>query len=437
MAGDEVYGGNPKLRTVLEERGTGYVLAVARTHEVTTHAGKFRADVLVKKLPKRAWQRLSAGNGAKGQRFYDWAHIALLDPRAGHRHLLIRRNRTTGELAYYRCYSPQPVPLTTLVRVAGSRWSIEETFQAGKGLAGLDEHQVRRYTSWTRWVTLAMLAHAFLAVLRADEDTHRPAPDTLIPLTCNEIARLFIALVAERIHDTAPPAQLVPLASPPPSPIPSQPPLPSSRPLCLSTLDHVSMKPQGRDPASRQRACEPYHFTAVVRGNVIPLEPELLKDTERRCVPRADGRPEPFPPGRNSGIEHRAGRLGGVATPMRALEQLIRDLRLLYGGAADDQPAIADEVAFVTALDGQQGDPRCRRRGEQLRDGRPGVLNRGRPVAAFGEEGAELSGVRLGPRPQYQPLGLKVERHRLVRRHAPTLPHGSSRTTAGVLGAWH
>ena len=55
VAGDEVYGGNPKLRTVLEERGTGYVLAVARTHEVTTHAGKFRADVLAKKLPKRAW----------------------------------------------------------------------------------------------------------------------------------------------------------------------------------------------------------------------------------------------------------------------------------------------------------------------------------------------------------------------------------------------
>ncbi|WP_351237572.1 IS701 family transposase [Streptomyces sp. NPDC002133] len=203
VAGDEVYGGNPRLRTVLEERGSGYVLAVARTHEVTTHAGKFRADFLVKKLPKRAWQKLSAGTGAKGQRFYDWAHIALHDPRAGHRYLLVRRSRTTRELAYYRCYSPQPVPLTTLVRVAGSRWRIEETFQAGKGLAGLDEHQVRRYTSWTRWVTLAMLAHAFLAVVRADEHTRRPAPDTLIPLTCNEIARLFIALVAQRIHDTA------------------------------------------------------------------------------------------------------------------------------------------------------------------------------------------------------------------------------------------
>jgi SRSO17 transposase len=120
VAGDEVYGGNPKLRTALEQRGAGYVLAVACNHEVPTQAGKFRADALAKKLPKRAWQKLSAGAGAKGQRFYDWAHIDLPDPRPGHRHLLIRRNHTTGELAYYRCYSPQPVPLTTLVRVAGS-----------------------------------------------------------------------------------------------------------------------------------------------------------------------------------------------------------------------------------------------------------------------------------------------------------------------------
>ncbi|MER7694524.1 IS701 family transposase [Streptomyces sp. NPDC097610] len=199
VAGDEVYGGN--LRAALEDRATGYVLAVARTHEVTTGAGKFRADTLAKRLPKRAWQKLSAGAGAKGQRFYDWAHIDLPSSASGHRHLLLRRNRTTGELAYYRCYSPEPVPLTALVRVAGSRWRVEETFQSGKGLAGLDEHQIRRYTSWSRWVTLAMLAHAFLTVVRADEHRIRPGPDDLIPLTCNEIQRLFIALVARPVHE--------------------------------------------------------------------------------------------------------------------------------------------------------------------------------------------------------------------------------------------
>ncbi|MFF8973839.1 IS701 family transposase [Streptomyces sp. NPDC014995] len=203
VAGDEVYGGNPKLRSVLEERKVGYVLAVACSAEVTTSAGKSRADALAAKVPKRAWQKLSAGAGAKGHRFYDWAVIDLAEPRSGSHRLLIRRNRTTGELAYYRCFSPAPVPLTALVRVAGSRWRVEETFQAGKGLAGLDEHQVRRFTSWSRWVTLAMLAHAFLAVVRADAHAHHPAPDGLIPLTCNEIQRLFTTLVVRPVRDVA------------------------------------------------------------------------------------------------------------------------------------------------------------------------------------------------------------------------------------------
>jgi len=68
------------------------------------------------------------------------------------------------------------VPLAVLVRVAGRRWTVEETFQAGEGLAGLDQHQVRRWNSWHRWTTLAMLASAFLAVLAAIERTRHPPP---------------------------------------------------------------------------------------------------------------------------------------------------------------------------------------------------------------------------------------------------------------------
>ncbi|WSW40307.1 IS701 family transposase [Streptomyces canus] len=147
--------------------------------------------------------RRGRGKGAKGHRFYDWAVIDLTDAGPGSRQLLIRRNRSTGELAYYRCYSPEPVPLTTLVRVAGSRWRVEEFFQSGKRLAALDEHQVRRYASWPRWVTLAVLAHAFLAVVRADEHARSPTPDGLIQLTCNEIQRLFITLVVRPAPDIA------------------------------------------------------------------------------------------------------------------------------------------------------------------------------------------------------------------------------------------
>jgi SRSO17 transposase len=82
VAGDEVYGGDPKLRETLEDRGIGYVLAVACSHPVHTGAGKYRADELTTLLPKRAWQRLSAGAGSKGPRFYDWAWTSIEPDRA-------------------------------------------------------------------------------------------------------------------------------------------------------------------------------------------------------------------------------------------------------------------------------------------------------------------------------------------------------------------
>ena len=200
VAGDEVYGADPGLRAGLEKRQVSYVLAIARSHPVTTAGGALRADALASKLPLRAWQRMSAGAGAKGQRWYDWAWVSIDPAPPGHRWLLIRRHRRTRELAYYRCYAPRHVPLATLVRAAGRRWAVEEDFQAGKGLAGLDEHQVRRWTSWYRWVTLAMLACAFLTVAAAAEHA-QPPPAGLIPLTRNEIARLTAALITPPPRD--------------------------------------------------------------------------------------------------------------------------------------------------------------------------------------------------------------------------------------------
>jgi hypothetical protein len=180
--GDEVYGGDPGLRTGLEERQLGYVLAVAKNHTVATAAGSLRVDALAARLPPRAWQRLSAGAGAKGQRWYDWAWVVIEPGRTGYRHLLVRRNRHTRELAFYRCSSRCRAPLATLVKIAGIRWSTEENFQADKGLTGLDEHQVRTGTSWHRWVTLAMLALAFLTVAALTGHA-QPPPPGMIPLT--------------------------------------------------------------------------------------------------------------------------------------------------------------------------------------------------------------------------------------------------------------
>ncbi len=201
VTADEVYGADPSLRSDLEAHQMGYVLAVARSHRVATPAGTSRVDELAAGLPRRCWQRYSVGAGAKGQRYYDWAWISLTpSPHGGQHHLLIRRNRRTGELAYYRCYSPHTVPLATLVRVAGTRWAVEETFQDSKGLTGLDKHQVQRWRSWHRWTILAMLAHALLAVLAATERARQATPTGWITVTCNEIQRLITALLAPPAH---------------------------------------------------------------------------------------------------------------------------------------------------------------------------------------------------------------------------------------------
>lgn len=104
------------------------------------------------------------------------------------------RQARSGELAFYRVWTPAATPLAELVRVAGRRWAIEEALQAGKGLAGLDEHQVRRWTSWRRWTVLAMLAHAFLAVTAAANRLPTAATDTPI-MTCAEVHHLFATLI--------------------------------------------------------------------------------------------------------------------------------------------------------------------------------------------------------------------------------------------------
>jgi SRSO17 transposase len=197
VAGDEVYGADPALRAAIRDHGLGYVLMIACNRQVDTGAGRQRVDQIAAATPARAWQTYSAGAGSKGPRNYDWAWHQLLPEHdnAGHHWLLIRRNAKTGELAYLLCYSPRRVPLPTLIRVAGQRWRVEENFQAAKGLTGLDQHQVRRWTSWHRWSVLAMFAHAFLAVATMIERAHTPAPDGMIELTVNEFRKLFDALV--------------------------------------------------------------------------------------------------------------------------------------------------------------------------------------------------------------------------------------------------
>jgi SRSO17 transposase len=128
------------------------------------------ADEVYGQDPADRWLRLSAGDGAKGRRLYDWTRIPLAatSPAGMTRWLLVRRSlRDPDELAFYTCAGPAGTPLTQLVTIAGTRWSIEVGFQTAKGEVGLDHYEVRRWPGWHRHITLALLAHAFLAVVRA------------------------------------------------------------------------------------------------------------------------------------------------------------------------------------------------------------------------------------------------------------------------------
>jgi SRSO17 transposase len=173
VTADEVYGGDARLRAWLEDHGLAYVLAVKATQPLWAQAAHGPAEVpareLVAGLPAPAWQRLSAGDGAKGPRVYDWARVALVRPGWPGRGfwLLARRRLTDGELAFYACFGPARTTLAELVRVAGSRWAVEECFQAAKDQVGLDHYQVRRYDAWYRYTTLVLVAQAFLAAVRA------------------------------------------------------------------------------------------------------------------------------------------------------------------------------------------------------------------------------------------------------------------------------
>ena len=171
VTGDSVYGDTRTLRAWLEEREQAYVLAVSGKETVWLNQVQRQIKTLLADLPREGWERLSAGAGSKGSRLYDWLRMQVSAPaqQGWKRWLLVRRSisdpsEVTGYIAFARAHTT----LSELVRVAGTRWMVEESIQTAKGEVGLDHYEVRSWTGWYRHMTLAMWAGAFLSVIREE-----------------------------------------------------------------------------------------------------------------------------------------------------------------------------------------------------------------------------------------------------------------------------
>ncbi len=169
VTADEVYGGDRRLRLWLESQQQAYVMAVSTTEPIEIDFEMHKAEALVTSVEETAWQRLSCGDGTKGPREYDWARIRFNCPLAPEweRWLLVRRSISDPtDLSYYVVFAKSGTCLAEMVSVAGTRWTIETSFETAKGEVGLDQYEVRSWTGWYRHITLALAAHAFLTVTR-------------------------------------------------------------------------------------------------------------------------------------------------------------------------------------------------------------------------------------------------------------------------------
>jgi SRSO17 transposase len=172
VTGDSVYGDNRGLRSWLEGRKQAYVLAVSSDETVWTKGAQRPITTILAELPSEGWERLSAGVGSKGLRTYDWRRVELSEPmqRGWQRNLLLRRSSSDpNEVTAYIAFARVGSSLAEQVRVAGMRWTVEESIQCAKGEVGLDHYEVRSFSGWYRHITLAMWASAFLSVIREEE----------------------------------------------------------------------------------------------------------------------------------------------------------------------------------------------------------------------------------------------------------------------------
>jgi SRSO17 transposase len=182
VVADSVYGDTRRLGMFLEEREQPYMLALSGKAHVWAGFYQHRVSTLLESLRQGdsalveeaggGWRCLSAGDGSKGPRLYDWLRLPLNPPlqEGFKRWLVVRRSiEDPDELTAYTVFCAEGTTLEELAKVVGSRWRVEIGFEEAKGEVGLSHYEVRSWRGWYRHITLALFAHAFLAAIRAEE----------------------------------------------------------------------------------------------------------------------------------------------------------------------------------------------------------------------------------------------------------------------------
>src|SRR6266516_1389074 len=211
VTGDEVYGDAPRLRETIQAHGRFYVLAVSANTRVWTErpeveepqvqtGGRPRrarrlapgaptarmVSEVVASFPARAWKRMAVVEGEKGPIEYHWARKLVVESRdqlpGPNVWLLARRSISDRkQVAYYLAYAPAKSSKATLAYVASQRYTVEQCIEEAKGETGLDEYEVRFWHSWYRHVTLSMMAHAWLASIRRQEQEKKVQEPMSLP----------------------------------------------------------------------------------------------------------------------------------------------------------------------------------------------------------------------------------------------------------------
>lgn len=170
VVADSFYGRSHALRRWLEKRGRSYAVMVPKTNAVRYRGRRKKIDRLIDCLPEEVWTPVATEEAPNGKRPREWVCLVLSeDARKGMRRwLLARRSRENpDDVAFYQAYGAKETPVEELVRICQARWAVEEGFAEAKGEVGLDHYEVRKWEAWHRYITLSLLAHAYLVVTRS------------------------------------------------------------------------------------------------------------------------------------------------------------------------------------------------------------------------------------------------------------------------------